>query len=88
MILLISRGQKCWHVSNFGQETFESAIVPMIVGIPKLGRYVVFINHVATVNKTIYRFDRHPAISTHPMTSRAKQIPADTSVNRRTTSLD
>lgn len=47
---------------------FESSTVPLLPGAPPLGRYVVFGNMFAEHNGDIYRLDRHPAMSDHPVT--------------------
>lgn len=56
------------HAIDIGQTVLDSELVPLIVGVPQLGRYVVFGNHFATVNDTTHRLDRHPVMSTHPTT--------------------
>jgi uncharacterized protein YgbK (DUF1537 family) len=59
------------HALDLGQRTFDSPFVPLVVATPSLeprGRYVVFGNHFATVDGTTYRLDRHPTMSTHPVT--------------------
>ncbi|MEH7119213.1 four-carbon acid sugar kinase family protein [Neobacillus vireti] len=42
--------------------------VPLFVAAPPLGRYTVFGNHFAKMYDTVYRLDRHPTMSKHPMT--------------------
>lgn len=62
------------EVGNIGHaiDLFRSEIgtpfVPVVVGAPELGRYVVFGNHFATMEGTTYRLDRHPVMSNHPVT--------------------
>ena len=41
---------------------------PMVVGVPRLGRYQMFGNLFVTWNGTTYRLDRHPTMSRHPVT--------------------
>ncbi len=53
---------------EIGQELFQSAIVPVAVGAPKLRRFVVFGNLFATIHGETYRLDRHPVMSKHPIT--------------------
>lgn len=53
---------------DVGQGAFDSPFVPVVVGVPELGRYVVFANHFATVDGTTHRLDRHPVMSDHPVT--------------------
>lgn len=42
--------------------------VPLIVGVPSLGRYQVFGNLFAAAGGTGHRLDRHPTMSRHPVT--------------------
>lgn len=55
-----------------GDEIFQNEFVPVIGGMPALGRYCVFGNLFAKMgtagNGTIYRIDRHPSMSKHPVT--------------------
>ncbi|CAN5661670.1 four-carbon acid sugar kinase family protein [soil metagenome] len=47
---------------------FESGFIPLLVGMPRLNRFVVFGNLFARVNGFTYRLDRHPTMSKHPIT--------------------
>ncbi|MCY7422506.1 MAG: four-carbon acid sugar kinase family protein [Chitinophagaceae bacterium] len=47
---------------------FESRYIPLLVGMPRLNRFVVFGNLFARVNGVTYRLDRHPTMSKHPIT--------------------
>ncbi|MGG1554048.1 four-carbon acid sugar kinase family protein [Paenibacillus ferrarius] len=49
------------HMSN--QRT-----IPMLVASPALKRYTVFGHHFASVAGKVYRLDRHPVMSKHPVT--------------------
>jgi 3-oxoisoapionate kinase len=55
-----------------GAEIFQNEFVPVLGGMPALGRYCVFGNLFAKMgtagNGTIYRIDRHPSMSKHPVT--------------------
>lgn len=55
-----------------GAEIFENDFVPVLGGMPVLGRYCVFGNLFAKMgtagNGNIYRIDRHPSMSRHPVT--------------------
>jgi 3-oxoisoapionate kinase len=53
---------------RIGREVFESACVPVVVAAPHLGRYVLFGNLFAAQSKIVYRIDRHPTMSRHPVT--------------------
>lgn len=46
--------------------------VPLLVGAPALGRYTVFGHHFARYDGEVYRLDRHPVMSRHPVTPMAE----------------
>ncbi|GAB3807675.1 four-carbon acid sugar kinase family protein [Virgibacillus kimchii] len=41
---------------------------PLLVATPKLGRYTLFGQHFARMKDIVYRLDRHPVMSKHPVT--------------------
>ena len=55
-----------------GAEIFQAAYIPLVVAAPALGRYCVFGNLFARMGigsqGSIYRLDRHPSMSRHPVT--------------------
>jgi len=51
-----------------GRQVFRSECVPVVVAAPHLGRYVLFGNLFAAQTGTVYRIDRHPTMSRHPVT--------------------
>ena len=55
-----------------GATVFKNKIVPVLGGMPVLGRYCVFGNLFAKMgigsNGKIYRIDKHPSMSKHPVT--------------------
>src|SRR5688572_1243245 len=55
-----------------GAEVFANEIIPVLGGMPALGRYCLFGNLFARMgigsNGKIYRLDRHPSMSKHPVT--------------------
>lgn len=55
-----------------GGLVFKNSIIPVLGGVPALGRYCVFGNLFARMgigsNGDIYRLDRHPSMSKHPVT--------------------
>lgn len=57
---------------DIGVEVFNNTLTPIIGGVPALGRYCVFGNLFAKMgigtNGQIYRLDRHPSMSKHPVT--------------------
>ncbi len=58
------------RVIDVGMEVFGSRFVPVVVGAPALGRYCAFGNLFARCGgePEIYRLDRHPSMSRHPIT--------------------
>lgn len=50
----------------------EQKAIPLIVGAPQLGRYTLFGNHFAQRGEEVYRLDRHPVMSRHPITPMAE----------------
>lgn len=57
---------------DVGAEIFSSSFIPVLVAAPALGRYCLFGNLFARMgigsDGTIYRLDRHPSMSKHPVT--------------------
>ena len=55
---------------DLGQGVFASPWVPLVVGVPALGRYCLFGNLFARAGEDgeIHRLDRHPTMSRHPST--------------------
>jgi uncharacterized protein YgbK (DUF1537 family) len=57
---------------DVGVAVFHTAVVPLLVAVPKFGRYALFGNLFARMgigsNGGIYRLDRHPSMSKHPST--------------------
>lgn len=53
---------------ELGRAALDAKTVPVVIGAPRLRRYVVFGNLFATVAGTTHRLDRHPTMSRHPVT--------------------
>ncbi|MBL7742596.1 MAG: four-carbon acid sugar kinase family protein [Chitinophagaceae bacterium] len=55
-----------------GASVFQNKLIPVLGGSPSLGRYCLFGNLFARMgigsNGKIYRLDRHPSMSKHPVT--------------------
>lgn len=58
-----------------GAAVFQNKIIPVLGGAPSLGRYCLYGNLFAQMNigpasggRKIYRLDRHPSMSKHPVT--------------------
>jgi uncharacterized protein YgbK (DUF1537 family) len=56
------------HAIDLAQSAFDAPFVPLLVGAPPLGRFVAFGNLFAEYEGDIYRIDRHPVMSDHPIT--------------------
>jgi 3-oxoisoapionate kinase len=57
---------------DIGAEIFDAPFIPLLVAAPALGRYCVFGNLFARMGigskGEIFRLDRHPSMSKHPVT--------------------
>jgi uncharacterized protein YgbK (DUF1537 family) len=55
---------------DIGHCVFQSSVVPIVVGVPSLGRYCVFGNLFARsgLGSDPFRLDRHPSMRHHPVT--------------------
>ncbi len=59
-----------------GLKVFNNNLIPVVGGTPALGRYCVFGNLFAQMgigsNGKVYRLDKHPSMSKHPVTPSAE----------------
>ena len=55
---------------ELGRRVFGQKITPLVIGVPVLGRHVVFGNLFARsgLDTELFRLDRHPTMSRHPIT--------------------
>jgi 3-oxoisoapionate kinase len=53
---------------EIGRRVFAQRQVPLVVGAPQLKRYTSFGNLFAAYQGQVYRIDRHPVMSRHPVT--------------------
>jgi uncharacterized protein YgbK (DUF1537 family) len=53
---------------EIGKAVFGQKVVPLIVGAPQLKRYTAFGHLFAAYQGQVYRIDRHPVMSRHPVT--------------------
>lgn len=53
---------------EIGKSVFGQSQVPVIVGAPQLKRYTAFGHLFAAYQGRVYRIDRHPVMSRHPVT--------------------
>jgi 3-oxoisoapionate kinase len=58
------------RIMEIARKRFASGFVPIVAGTPALGRYCLFGNLFARsgTDGKIYRIDRHPIMSVHPVT--------------------
>jgi uncharacterized protein YgbK (DUF1537 family) len=47
---------------------WPGSFVPVLAATPEFGRYTLFGNHFARLGDDVYRLDRHPTMSRHPVT--------------------
>lgn len=58
------------HVMELARDAFRQPLIPIVAATPALGRYCLF-GHLFARSATdgkIYRIDRHPIMSVHPVT--------------------
>lgn len=53
---------------DVAEKYFPGKFIPLLLGFPVLNRFVVFGNLFARIKDTVYRLDRHPVMSKHPIT--------------------
>jgi 3-oxoisoapionate kinase len=53
---------------EIGREVFSSTFVPILAAAPRFGRFTLFGHHFAAFGEEIFRLDRHPSMSCHPVT--------------------
>lgn len=57
------------HVIDMARTTLNAgALVSILAAAPPLRRYTIFGQHYAAAGEQIYRLDRHPTMSRHPVT--------------------
>ncbi|MCW0000210.1 four-carbon acid sugar kinase family protein [Pararhizobium sp. YC-54] len=57
---------------EIGRALFNQPYVPVLVGAPQLKRYTAFGHLFAAYQGEVYRIDRHPVMSRHPVTPMAE----------------
>jgi uncharacterized protein YgbK (DUF1537 family) len=57
---------------DIARKTFGGGTIPLVVGVPQMRRYTVFGQLFAVYQDRIYRIDRHPVMSRHPVTPMAE----------------
>ena len=62
------------HVGSLGEAVrlmrvqWPGSFVPVLAATPEFGRYTAFGQHFARFGNDVYRLDRHPTMSRHPVT--------------------
>lgn len=57
------------HVADMVRRNFTAGrTISVVAGAPPLRRYTVFGNHFAAAGAEVFRLDRHPTMSRHPVT--------------------
>jgi uncharacterized protein YgbK (DUF1537 family) len=56
------------HVADMVRDKLTGAMISVLAGAPPLRRYTVFGNHFAAAGDEVFRLDRHPTMSRHPVT--------------------
>jgi uncharacterized protein YgbK (DUF1537 family) len=56
------------RAAEIGAAVFGQSRLPLIIGAPQLGRFTFGANLFATYQGTVFRIDRHPVMSRHPVT--------------------
>jgi uncharacterized protein YgbK (DUF1537 family) len=57
---------------EIGRTVFGTQTVPLVVGAPQIRRYTAFGHLFAAYQGRVYRIDRHPVMSRHPVTPMAE----------------
>lgn len=50
------------------QACWPDSLLPVLAATPEFGRYTLFGHHYARAGTAVYRLDRHPVMSRHPVT--------------------
>lgn len=53
---------------EIGRDIFSSKIVPILPAAPRFRRFTFFGHHFAGMGSEVFRLDRHPSMSVHPVT--------------------
>lgn len=56
------------HAMQLMQATWPGSLLPVLAATPEFGRYTLFGHHYARAGTAVYRLDRHPVMSRHPVT--------------------
>ena len=56
------------HAIHLMQAYWPGCFIPVLAATPEFGRYTMFGHHYARAGTAVYRLDRHPVMSRHPVT--------------------
>ena len=56
------------HAIHLMQACWPGSLIPVLAATPEFGRYTLFGHHYARAGTAVYRLDRHPVMSRHPVT--------------------
>ena len=56
------------HAMQLMQACWPDSLLPVLAATPEFGRYTLFGHHYARAGAAVYRLDRHPVMSRHPVT--------------------
>ena len=56
------------HVADLARGALDAGPMSVLAGAPPLRRYTIFGNHFAAAGDDVFRLDRHPTMSRHPVT--------------------
>lgn len=56
------------HAISLMRQVWPHCFVPVHAATPEFGRFTLFGNHFARAGQEVYRLDRHPVMSVHPVT--------------------
>jgi len=56
------------HAMHLMQACWPASLLPVLAATPEFGRYTMFGHHYARAGGAVYRLDRHPVMSRHPVT--------------------
>ena len=56
------------HAIRLMRQVWPDCFVPVHAATPEFGRYTMFGHHFARAGNDVYRLDRHPVMSVHPVT--------------------
>ena len=56
------------HAMQLMKACWPGSLLPVLAATPEFGRYTMFGHHYARAGTAVYRLDRHPVMSRHPVT--------------------